>query len=117
MRSAWASFACAGFTHVRNWIRRQIHTCVWDKTLPRQPLNQELERRPDLGFIVAWERFELSLQTSPVYYQFATEVRIPRYRMGKKQEVETLINEKAMLFAKYLRIERQTWNPRIVGLA
>jgi CRISPR-associated protein Cas1 len=45
-----------------------------------------------------------------------TEVEIPRYRMGKKQELETLINEEAMLFAKYLRGERKEWNPRIVNL-
>jgi CRISPR-associated protein Cas1 len=47
---------------------------------------------------------------------FLTEVKIPRYRMGKKQELETLISEEAMLFAKYLRNERQTWVPRIAGL-
>jgi IS4 transposase len=29
---------------------------------------------------------------------FLTEVKIPRYRMGKKQELETLISEEAMLF-------------------
>jgi CRISPR-associated protein Cas1 len=34
---------------------------------------------------------------------FLTEVRIPRYRMGNGQEPETLIQEEAMLFAKYLR--------------
>jgi CRISPR-associated protein Cas1 len=48
---------------------------------------------------------------------FLTEVKIPRYRMGKKQELETLIGEEAMLFAKYLRGEKPTWNPRIVALS
>jgi CRISPR-associated protein Cas1 len=48
---------------------------------------------------------------------FLTEVKIPRYRMGKKQELETLISEEAMLFAKYLRDERETWVPRIPSLA
>lgn len=47
---------------------------------------------------------------------FLSEVKIPRYRMGKKQELETLINEEAMLFAKYLRDERKEWNLRIVNL-
>lgn len=47
---------------------------------------------------------------------FLKEVKIPRYRMGERQELETLINEEAMLFAKYLRNERQTWIPRIVSL-
>jgi hypothetical protein len=42
-----------------------------DKTLPQLPLNREFERRPDLGLLVARDSFKLSLQTSPVYYQFA----------------------------------------------
>ena len=34
-------------------------------------------------------------------------------RIGKKQTIETLINEEALLFAKYLRHERETWKPSI----
>jgi len=33
---------------------------------------------------------------------------------GEKQELETLINEEALLFAKYLRNERTEWKPRII---
>lgn len=33
---------------------------------------------------------------------------------GKKTTVETWINEEAILFAKYLRDERDSWIPRIV---
>lgn len=47
---------------------------------------------------------------------FESEVEIPRIKVGKKQEIETLINEEALLFAKYLRNERKTWKPRIVVL-
>jgi CRISPR-associated protein Cas1 len=47
---------------------------------------------------------------------FKSEVEIPRIKVGKKQEIETLINEEALLFAKYLRNERKTWKPRIVVL-
>jgi len=36
---------------------------------------------------------------------------------GEKQEIETLINEEALLFAKFLRNERQTWKPRILKLS
>lgn len=43
---------------------------------------------------------------------FQSKVRIPRIRMGDRQEIETLINEEALLFARYLRGERQTWVPR-----
>jgi hypothetical protein len=47
---------------------------------------------------------------------FQTKVEIPRIRMGKKQEIETLINEEALLFAQYLRNEKQTWKSRIAHL-
>jgi len=45
---------------------------------------------------------------------FQTVVEIPRIMRGEKQELETLINEEALLFAKYLRDERDNWIPRIV---
>lgn len=41
------------------------------------------------------------------------KVEVPRIRMGSKQTLETLINEEALLLAKYLRNERKTWIPRI----
>jgi CRISPR-associated protein Cas1 len=47
---------------------------------------------------------------------FLTEVEIPRIMRGEKQEIETLISEEALLFAKYLRSERPTWKPRLVAL-
>lgn len=48
---------------------------------------------------------------------FEKKVAIPRMRRGEHQEIETLINEEAFLFAKYLRGERPTWHPRIVALS
>ncbi len=39
---------------------------------------------------------------------FQTKVEIPRIRVGKRQEIETLINEEALLLAKFLRNEKQT---------
>jgi hypothetical protein len=47
---------------------------------------------------------------------FQSKVEIPRIRMGKSQEIETLINEEALLFAQYLRNEKPSWIPRIVNL-
>ena len=47
---------------------------------------------------------------------FQSVVEVPRIRVGKRQEVETLINEEAWLFAKYLRNEKKAWNPRIVDV-
>jgi hypothetical protein len=47
---------------------------------------------------------------------FKTKVEIQRIRIGKNQEIETLINEEALLLAQYVRNERQSWNPRIACL-
>jgi CRISPR-associated protein Cas1 len=41
------------------------------------------------------------------------KVEVPRIRYGSRQTLETLINEEALLLAKYLRGERKTWIPRI----
>ena len=49
-----------------------------------------------------------------LYEYFENKVEIPRIRIGKKQKIETLINEELLLFAKYLRDERRTWIPRII---
>ncbi len=43
---------------------------------------------------------------------FETEVEIPRIRVGRLQTIETLINEEAFRFAKYLRNENKLWEPR-----
>jgi hypothetical protein len=48
---------------------------------------------------------------------FSMKVEIPRIRCGKSQEIETLINEEAFLFAKYLRDEKSTWIPRVAELS
>jgi CRISPR-associated protein Cas1 len=48
---------------------------------------------------------------------FETKVNVPRIRRGKKQEIETLLNEEALLFAKFLRGEKLIWVPRIVSLS
>ena len=44
---------------------------------------------------------------------FESKVDIPLIRHGKRQRIETLINEEALLLAKYLRDEKKTWMPRI----
>ena len=45
------------------------------------------------------------------YFEFM--VQVPRMKVGERQTIETLINEEALLFAKYLRNEKETWHPRI----
>jgi hypothetical protein len=40
-------------------------------------------------------------------------VDIPRIKHGERQTIETLINEEALLFGKYLRDEKELWVPRL----
>ncbi len=47
---------------------------------------------------------------------FEVIVEVPRIRIGKRQTIETLINEEALLLAKFLRDERKSWIPRITVL-
>jgi len=47
---------------------------------------------------------------------FERTVEIPRIKVGNRQTLETLINEEALLFAKFLRGERSIWSPRITNL-
>ena len=44
-----------------------------------------------------------------------SEIEIPRIRHGKRQNIETLINEEALLLSKYLRKEKTSWKPRLVN--
>jgi hypothetical protein len=44
---------------------------------------------------------------------FNREVEIPRIRHGKRQTLDTFINEEALLLAKFLRNEKKEWNPRL----
>ena len=47
---------------------------------------------------------------------FEAMVEVPRMRIGKRQTIETLISEEALLLAKFLRNERITWIPGVAGL-
>jgi len=85
---------------------------------------QDLE---DKDFTMNWENFSSkrkgkrqylnNAQTrelmNSLYKYFQMKVEVPRIRRGKRQELETLINEEALLFAKFLRDERETWIPRV----
>jgi CRISPR-associated protein Cas1 len=54
--------------------------------------------------------------TAGLYDYFRSTVDVPSVKRGKRQEIESLINEEARLLAKYLRGEKKLWTPRIVGL-
>ena len=45
---------------------------------------------------------------------FESYVKIPRMKVGKKQTIETLINEEIMIFAKFLREEQEVWKLRFI---
>jgi len=45
-----------------------------------------------------------------------SSVEVPRIKLGKKQTIETLISEEALLFAQSLRDSRGIWKPRIVEI-
>ena len=47
---------------------------------------------------------------------FEREVQIPRMRYGSKQSLDTLISEEALLLARYLRNEKQSWIARLVSV-
>ncbi len=67
---------------------KRIHLCEYETNELADALNMLLERK----------------------------VAIPRMKVGARQSVETLINEEALIFAKYLRDERETWSPRVGSL-
>jgi len=60
--------------------------------------------------------FEAGSLAEDLNLLFERKVQIPRIRHGNNQTIDTLINEEAYLFAKFLRHERETWVPRIVSL-
>jgi len=45
------------------------------------------------------------------YFEATVEIR--RIKVGRIQTIESLINEEALLLAKYLRGENDTWVPRV----
>jgi len=47
---------------------------------------------------------------------FDCMVDVERIKVRKRQTIDTLICEEALLFAKYLRKEKREWIPRILAL-
>jgi len=47
---------------------------------------------------------------------FERTVEVPRIKVGKRQTLDTLIKEEALLLAKFLRKEIKVWIPRITIL-
>lgn len=47
---------------------------------------------------------------------FDRMVNVERIKVGNRQTIDTLITEEALLFAKYLRKEKNDWVPRLAGI-
>jgi len=79
-----------------------MHACnlARKKREKREYLDNQLTR----ALMKAWDMF------------FVSSVEIPRIKVGKRQTIDTLINEEALLLAKYLRNEKKKWNPRIANI-
>ena len=45
---------------------------------------------------------------------FESTIEVPRIKIGKKQSIETLIDEESSLLAKFLRAEQEKWIPRSI---
>jgi len=74
----------------------------------RAILGAKLE--PYLGFVHSEQHGKPSLRARGW-------VEIPRIKYGRRQTLGTLINEEALLLAKYLRDEIDAWKPRISAYA
>jgi hypothetical protein len=61
-------------------------------------------------------KFETDSLADGLNNLFKRKVEIPRIKHGKRQTLDTLINEESLLLAKFLRKERKKWNPRIVNI-
>jgi hypothetical protein len=46
----------------------------------------------------------------------ACKVEIPRIKHGNRQEIESLLDEEALVLARYLRSEKNDWTPRLPSL-
>lgn len=44
---------------------------------------------------------------------FESKVEVPRVKNGRRQEIESLLNEEAMELARYLRDDKADWSPRL----
>ncbi len=62
-------------------------------------------------------KFETDSLADGLNNLFKRKVEIPRIKHGKRQTLDTLINEEALLLAKFLRNERKEWIPRIPAIS
>lgn len=102
---------------------QEIYRCLIDNFLIEY--SQKLKRE---DFEKCYEKGHYGKKTPRIYLKHSQtndlirklnkymefKVEIPRIRRGKKQKIETLINEEADLLAQYIRGESDKWIPRIL---
>ncbi|MEM3737713.1 MAG: CRISPR-associated endonuclease Cas1 [Candidatus Bathyarchaeia archaeon] len=101
---------------------QELYRCLIDDFLIRYCRNLKLK-----DFMVKTEDLTRNKRGKRVYLNdsqthdlmeklngfFESKIELSRIKFGESQTVETLINEEALLLAKYLRGERETWMPRL----
>jgi hypothetical protein len=69
-----------------------------------------------MGKKIHLKEYEVDSLAEDLNAFFDRMVDIERIKVGKRQTVDTLISEEALLFAKYLRNEKKDWLPRLPTL-
>jgi hypothetical protein len=68
-----------------------------------------------MGKKIHLKEYEVDSLAEDLNALFDRMVDFERIKVGKRQTVDTLISEEALLLAKYLRNERKDWIPRITN--
>ncbi len=68
-----------------------------------------------MGKKIHLKEYEIDSLAEDLNAFFERMVNVERIKVGKRQTIDTLISEEALLFAKYLRNEKKEWAPRIVN--
>jgi hypothetical protein len=67
-----------------------------------------------VGGSTSLSRLRTSWKRAKGFYTYLEgKVEVSRIRHGSRQTLEILMNEEALLLAKYLRDERDSWSPKI----
>lgn len=69
-----------------------------------------------MGKKIHLKEYEADLLAKDLNKFFETKVKVPRFKHGRKQSINTLIKEETFALARYIRGQRKTWNPRLVQL-
>ena len=69
-----------------------------------------------MGKKIHLKEYETNSLANDLNAFFDRMVNVERIKVGKRQTIDTLISEEALLFAKYLRREKVTWIPRFANL-